>query len=949
LNKPTKEGISRQQAKVLLDVATILWAIGRTFMRLLLLLIATAVLTGTVKAGPVLDDILNTMYIDQSLVRSGDDYITVTRDKPLGQTFVTGERTVRICRIALNVDYNHESWQPGESLVVTLWDGLQKTQKLGSFSIPYERRQWNGRILMFSVEADVQPNRQYYFEITTEGGDGTIHGILLARHDCPYQEGQAYVGGQPIDRDIWFETYVKKPVDRDAQFEEFFSNFDLDLPALAKVKAAVEAKDWNTACREFLNHMESRRDIFPEEDATPGLRVPPGFDKREADLVVKQKWPAQDGTIVDLGPNWNYHATWPTLGGVGLTRTGLMKPLAWAYSATGDPKYARAWNDMLISLFRNYPSPLKSGVVKGEGKIRPTVPAGISGSLWDAISIAARLHHETFYNRFRKSPLFTEDVRIAWWANMADMANCLERMEAGGNWTTQNMTSLFALGQKYPEFKKSKKWFVMGFEGIKQNLLDNTFPDGALREATTGYHSFSLGMFFDTIKRAREMGIEVPEEHMKRLAAMFNYSMYSTQPDWTLPVWGDTNRPIDQTAQILAGGRYFNRPDMIWVGTKGKEGKKPEHDSIAFTESGYFIMRSGWDPDARYLVTRNGFSQSHYHHDQLSVIVQAYGSDLLPDMGVYTYGTPECNQLVKTTSHSTVSVDEKDISPGNGDNKWAALPGFDYFDGTSPGYNGLPGVRHRRRIVFVKPDYWVVADDVTGEGTHKSTQYWHFAPGKLELDHATGTVRTRNTKGGNIAVIPVAAEAAAKPYVTEDLYAINWEKCGKSPVARYEQNGPLPHRFLTVLYPYPAGKSTQAKVAYLSSANEPAARAAKVSAGSSIDYVAFSDSADKVEFSSAKLTLSAQAALVRTDAKTGKVRSFAWFDGSALSIGGAILASSNTPVKALSVALVGDTLYVNTDGPASGLVVSTLGAKKAIINGTQIRVPRGARTIAVPA
>jgi hypothetical protein len=73
LNKPTKEGISRQQANVLLDVdvGTILWAIGRTFMRLLLLLIATAALTGTVKAGPVLDDILNTMYIDQSLVRSG--------------------------------------------------------------------------------------------------------------------------------------------------------------------------------------------------------------------------------------------------------------------------------------------------------------------------------------------------------------------------------------------------------------------------------------------------------------------------------------------------------------------------------------------------------------------------------------------------------------------------------------------------------------------------------------------------------------------------------------------------------------------------------------------------------------------------------------------------------------------------------------------------------------
>ncbi|MDH7602145.1 MAG: alginate lyase family protein [Armatimonadota bacterium] len=914
-------------------------------MRALIVLIPVCLaLGGAAVGGPVLDDILNTMFVDQSLVPSGDDYATVTPDKPLGQTFVTGDKTVRICRIALKVAYEHESWQPGESLVVTLWDSPKKQQKLGSFAIPYERRRWNGHILMFSVEADVQPSHQYYFEITVEGGDGTIHGILLARHDRPYESGEAYIGGQASDRDIWFETYVKKPVDRDAQFEEFFSNFDLDLPALAKVKAAVAAKDWDTACREFLNHMESRRDIFPEEDATPGLRVPPGFDKREADLVVQQKWPAQDGTIVDLGPDWNYHATWPTLGGVGLTRTGLMKPLAWAYSATGDPKYARAWNDMLISLFRNYPSPLKSGVIKGEGKIRPTVPPGISGSMWDSISIAARLHHETFYNRFRKSPLFTQDVRIAWWANMADMANCLERMEAGGNWTTQNTSSLFSLGMKYPEFKKSKQWFAMGFEGIKQNLLDNTFPDGALREATTGYHSFSLGMFFDTITRAKQMGLEVSEDHMKRLEAMFNYSMYSTQPDWTLPVWGDTNRPIDQTAQILRGGEYFNRPDMIWVGTKGKRGTKPAHDSIAFSEAGYFIMRSGWDPSARYLVTRNGFSQSHYHHDQLSVIVQAYGSDLLPDMGVYTYGTPECNELVKTTSHSTISVDGADILPGVGENKWSTLPGFDYFDGTSPGYKDIPGVRHRRRIVFVKPDYWVVADDVTGDGEHSAVQYWHFAPGALDVDQKSGVVRTTNKTGGNIAIIPLSLSSAVPVNIGEGLYAVNWEKCTKAPVAKYEKRGLLPHSFLTVLYPYPAEKPFDAKARQLAAGTN-RSRVAEITTPRSVDYVAFGEGNARISVSGVGFDLVGEAGFVRTDAKTRKVTAFAWHEGRSISFGRLVLASSPVTLRSLSARIEGDTIRIYTDGSPRGLKIAVLGARNVIVNGKRTRVPAGAKTI----
>ncbi|MGQ9455404.1 MAG: alginate lyase family protein [Armatimonadota bacterium] len=496
---------------------------------------------------------------------------------------------------------------------------------------------------------------------------------------------------------------------------------------------------------------------------------------------------------------------------------------------------------------------------------------------------------------------------------------------------------------------------------LKKNLLDNTFPDGALREATTGYHSFSLGMFFDTMTRAKQTGLEVSEEHMKRLEAMFNYSMYSTQPDWTLPVWGDTNRPIDQTAQILRGGRYFNRQDMIWVGTKGKEGIKPARDSVAFMDAGYFIMRSGWDPKARYLATRNGFSQSHYHHDQLSVIVQARGSDLLPDMGVYTYGTPECNELVKTTSHSTISVDGADISPGNGENKWASVPGFDYFDGTSPGYNGLPEIRHRRRIVFVKPDYWVIADNVTGGGEHTSSQYWHFVPGRLDLDRATGVIRTTNTSGGNIAIIPVgpvapvsgsagysgrAGEGQMEVSVGEGLYAVNWEKCTKAPVARYDIRGPLPHAFLTVLYPYPAEQSFDAKIRKLG-LGDSSARAVEIRTRGSVGYVAFADSVLEVTFPDVRLELCAESVLVRTDVRTKKVTAFAWYEGRTLSFGSTNLASSDTNVRVVSARLVRDTIYIDTEGPAGRLRVATLGAKNAVINGKRVTIPRGARTIVV--
>lgn len=887
--------------------------------------------------GPVLDDILNTMRIDQSLQRSGDDMTPFSRANPVGQTFVTGDSVVRLCRIAVRIGYNDDTWKPGETVVLALWDSPAKAKELGRFGVPYERRRWSDGMMMFSIEAKVEPRHEYYFELSVEGGDGAVGDVMLSKWNIDYAEGRRYEGGKPQDRDIWFETHVKKVQDRDADYAAFFDNFDLEQPALAKVKSAVQAKDWDAACRESLVHMESRRDLFPDDLAEP--KPDPSVDTSEADLVADQKWPAQDGTIVDLGPNWNYFASWPTLGGVGLTRTGLMKPLAFTYTKTGNEKYARAWNDMLISTFRNVPCPLKSGVIKGEGRIKPTIPAGISGTLWDSISIAARLHHETFYNRFRKSPLFTPDVRMAWWVNLTEMANTLEIMDAGGNWTTQNATSLFSFAEKYPEFTKAKKWFAQGFDVLKANLLENMYSDGPCREATTGYHCFSLGMFLNSIKRAREMGLDVPEEHMKRLEAAFNYTMYSTQPDGCMPVWGDTNRPIDSTGLLEIGGRYFNRADMIWVATRGKEGKLPARTSIDFPTAGYYIMRSGWDPDARFLVTRNGFSNSHYHSDNLGIILHAYGTDLLPDPGIYTYGTPECNELVKTDIHSTICVDGKDIVAGNGESTWCSTAAFDYFDGVSPGYRDLADVKHRRSIVFLKPDYWVVSDWVTGTGEHTAVQGWHFAPGEVKMD-AGGIARTGNARGGNLAVIPLLSDGR-KDEMTRDLYALSWtEVVSDAPVAKYTRSGALPVEFCTVLFPYPAGKAPGVKAEPLKLAG--GAVGARIMHDGGIDHVLIAAGGSSA-MESVGLKADARCAVLRLSGD-GKLSSFGWHTGRMLSLGGKALATSESPVQSLSVVYSGDSVRVEAAGEPADLEIATLEAKRAIVSGREIALSKGSIT-----
>ena len=517
------------------------------------------------------------------------------------------------------------------------------------------------------------------------------------------------------------------------------------------------------------------------------------------------------------------------------------------------------------------------------------------------------------------------------------MANALARMKAGGNWETQNVSSLFNFGLTYPEFKMSKAWVSQGFTNLKANLMENFYPDGPCKEATINYDALSVGRFIGAFQtaRTRGLGLELPKEHLDLLEKAFDYLMYSTQPDWLMPIWGDTGHGDDETKLLALGAKFYNRPDMQWVASKGKENHQPAQTSVAFRTAGYFIMRSGWDPQARFLVTRNGKSTGHYHADNLSVIVNAYGTDLLPDMGIYSYGTPECAALVRTTSHSTISVDGKDSINGDGSNTWISMPGMDYFDGTHAGFQNPPGVTHRRRICFVKPDYWVIGDVVEGPGDHTVDQFWH-APFNVKLDPKTEVAHCATDAGPSLLITPVGAELPGAE-LTEGYYADGWLKVRKAPVVKYRQTGSLPKTFRTVLYPLPAGATPSVTAAALG------AGVTRISHPSGTDYVAFGEADIK------PVKSTSETAMIRTAGKPGKERvtGFSWYKGTSLSFGNELLASSDAPVKGLHVSYLGSTIRITCEEAHPSLRIAALGAKSVIVNGKEAKLGKGAKYITV--
>jgi len=169
--------------------------------------------------------------------------------------------------------------------------------------------------------------------------------------------------------------------------------------------------------------------------------------------------------------------------------------------------------------------------------------------------------------------------------------------------------------------------------------------------------------------------------------------------------------------------------------------------SRAFPDAGIYIFGK----DDLYLLVNASDSGvngrgSHGHNDALSIEVSACGTAFIVDPGsfVYTADLSERHLFRSTAYHSTVQVDGAEQNSieaaapfviGNEARpqviNWEPGETADLVVAEHYGYQRLAQpVTHRRTVRFNKTDrYWLVEDQLTGEGTHECAFRFHLAPG----------------------------------------------------------------------------------------------------------------------------------------------------------------------------------------------------------------------------
>jgi hypothetical protein len=481
-----------------------------------------------------------------------------------------------------------------------------------------------------------------------------------------------------------------------------------------------------------------------------------------------------------------------------LNRHQYFSTLGQAYLLTGDERYARTFVAHLESWMDQNP---------------PKLGINWASSLEVAFRSISWLW--AFYF-FKDSESFPPDVFVRalkfLYLHGRHLETYLSTYFSPNTHLTGEALGLFYLGTLLPEFKDAERWRQTGERILLEQLPIHVRPDGVYFEQSSYYHRYTVDFYIHYVILARANGASALNSVNDRLSSLLNHLMYITRPDGTTPLFGDDDggrlvmldrcAANDFRAALSTGASLFDRGDFkfvagdlaeetLWLlGVEGMQrfdqiaAGEPAKQSVAFESGGYYVMRDGWTTTSNYLLFDCGphgqANCGHAHADALSFELAANGRTLLVDPGTFTYtGAKELRNWFRSSSaHNTVTVDGESSSDSDGPFSWRTIAisrpvswitkqRFDYVVAEHDGFGRLPEMAtHRRSILFLKHNYWVLRDHIASSGPHQLRVWFHFDSGVAPLSSKGNEVNVLG-ENGHTTRLQLATFAPAGEWIRE--------------------------------------------------------------------------------------------------------------------------------------------------------------------------------------
>jgi len=507
---------------------------------------------------------------------------------------------------------------------------------------------------------------------------------------------------------------------------------------------------------------------------------------RGAQRAMDREWsytqgPGKRGTIrfeekIDWTANPTEGEARTHLWNESLNRHFHFRTLARAYWQTGRDEYAKEIADQIEDWVESNPQPLLSSGNRARCYAWQTLTTGIRlADTWP----------EALY-RCMGSPAFSDDVICTILKSVCQQARHLVRWPSKGNWLTAESNGLFTAGMLFPELKEAKEWRAIAIARLYKQLDDEVYPDGMEYELAAGYNNWVVSEFAHIFELTalNNLRDELPDDYQQKMEKMYNYQLFASMPDGRIPGLNDSGNASVRKSLQTGYELFPHRADFLYVASSRTLGRVPDHTSHAFPWSGHYVMRSGWDPGATFLLFDAGpFGFGHQHEDKLHFVLYSHGRQLILDPGNFSYDRSRWRRYVLgTQGHNTITVDGRgqnrrwkretyfwprpwqgDAPPDN-DAVWTSTKDYDFAAGVyQDGYGrgGELDIEHRRCILWVKPAYFIVVDTLkpTDDGEHTYEALFHLDAADASIDGLA--VRSPNDGEANVKIVALPDPATS--------------------------------------------------------------------------------------------------------------------------------------------------------------------------------------------
>jgi hypothetical protein len=375
------------------------------------------------------------------------------------------------------------------------------------------------------------------------------------------------------------------------------------------------------------------------------------------------------------------------------------------------------------------------------------------------------------------------------------------RIAVRNNHLISEALGLFAIGALMRDSTNARAWAEMGRTILDEEADRQFYRDGGYIQQSHNYHRAVLMQLLWACAFAKAMGSPPSASWLKAMDRSLDFLVAHQNPtDGRLPNYGGNDgampgifsncdfadfRPVLQTVSLaVRRERIFDRGPWdempAWFfgpAILDEPLRRADRKSVAFNTTGYQVLR-GADPECFSAFRCGSLVERFSQIDMLHLDVWWRGMNVLVDPGSYQYNAaPRWHEhFIRTASHNTVVVDGRDQMLHRRQFKvlyWTKAqllafedhPTWALCSGEHYGYRRHTGACvHRRSVLFVKDDLWIVIDCVVGEGEHDVRLHW--LGGEFPWAHDGATLKLDTPRGKfSVAAFDVNGTPAASTVV----------------------------------------------------------------------------------------------------------------------------------------------------------------------------------------